>query len=82
MRKVIFHLAMAGLLLTLTVNLVGCIDGLGGLFNSDCFVQGALTEDEYQDLPSWQQLLYTENTCNLYVERTAQNTLDDILDLL
>lgn len=65
--------------------LTGCVPGSAGnitnLLNSDCFVSGAISQEEYDDLSWLDQLKYTKNSCGLYVKRNTQNTIEDIADL-
>ncbi len=70
--------------LILVISIVGCnTDNLAttlniasNLLNSDCYAEGALTETQYDDLPFWEKLLYSKNSCGLYVKQDA----DDIVN--
>ena len=83
MRRIIITTLFALMLTFLLSASCGCtvsLNGITQLFNPDCFVDGALTQEEYDDLSVLERLLYTKNSCDLYVERDVDNTLDDLFD--
>ncbi len=57
----------------------GCeLNGALSLVNPDCYSNGALTEDEFNDLSSWEKLLYDKNSCGLYEKQSVGNIIDHI----
>ncbi len=59
-----------------TENLATTLNIASTLLNSDCYVEGALTEAQYDDLPFWEKLLYSKNSCGLYVKQDASDVID------
>lgn len=76
MNRIVGSIVIAGLLIAFVAGLGGCIDNPLNLINPDCFASGALTQDEYDDLSAWEQLLYTKNSCDLYVKSTIGDLFD------
>ena len=52
-------------------NVSSALNSAANMLNSDCYVEGALTESQYDDLPFWEQILYKKNSCDLYVKQDA-----------
>jgi hypothetical protein len=60
------------------VVLEGCLgSGPVGEMVSDCFGENTISPSEYDDLDSWEQLLYEENDCGTY--EPVSSVLDDLL---
>ena len=83
MKRLILVALFVGFLMGFVFTSGGCdvtASGLSGLINPDCFVEGALGEGEYGDLPILEQALYVRNSCGLYVKRNIKNVFDDVDD--
>ncbi len=52
-------------------NVSSTLNTAANLLNSDCYVEGALTASQYDDLPFWKKILYSKNSCGLYVKQDA-----------
>ncbi len=77
----IFILFVFSMLFTFVVgcntdNLSTTLNVAANLLNSDCYAQGALTEAQYDDLPFWEKLLYSKNSCGLYVKQDASDIVE------
>ena len=68
------------MLLVLGGLVIGCdtqtVGSIANLFNSDCYVEGAITEAEFDDLPFWEKILYEKNSCDLYVKQDAGDIIN------
>ena len=82
MKKTVYTMMVVVLLVGLAGSLCGCelqqASSLLQVFNPDCFVSGGLTESEYDDLSSWEKLLYEENSCGLYVKHDIVEDIEDL----
>lgn len=66
------------LLAVLFAAVTGCqTSDITNLLNPDCLVAGALSEEEYDDLPFWEQVLYEKNSCGLYVKTDLGTAIDE-----
>jgi len=80
--SLVITLALATFLVGCLFAFPGCNDAAGtltniaNLVNPDCLASDALSEAEYDDLSTVEKLLYTKNSCGLYVKRDFENTLD------
>lgn len=58
---------------------VGCeVSGIVDLVNPDCYVEGAITADEYDNLFFWEKPFYDKNSCGLYIKQSAGDIIDHL----
>jgi len=73
--SILLVLMLVGSLLAVPGCVKSGISGLTSLINPDCLASGAISQEEYDDLPFWEQVLYTRNSCGLYEKGDLGDTI-------